>query len=1538
MMDPSSPAPSDLSTAPSGAGDAASAGSPAPTQEPSLDLKADPDAGTASASGLDLPLAEQGASVPPPGPGATPPVPGRPSRRWLRRSAWTLLALSGLVAGTVFTPWGTRASLALVARTVPGLDIDGVSGSAWRGLHVKRLYWAHGQGGQRTAWTLHDLAWQGWQLERGGRHWQLHGLSIARVDGELASEASPDPVREPVTLSLHPWLSWTLHDVKVAQVHLSEGGQPLARLDQLSLDLAISPDAWRVDRLQLQWQRWRLQGQAELGAHRPFPTQLRLQAQETQAPVGAAPLTPWSPWQAQARVQGPLRDLQAQLQIKSPVQPVDVLQAGAQLRPFQPQPLVQAEVQAQGLDLRRLHDQAPQTRLQVQARWTPQPQGLAELVLDARNQLPGGLGEGRLPLSDLTAKATLRTAGGLALSRLDEARWRYQPAAGAMAVAQWQLQVPTGQAAGEWQLQMTLKEWPMQAWWPQGPQVVLGGRSDLSVRARRAGTAMPADWRDLVSLQWRPQLEARLTRLDGRVLPLSWSSEWLLMAPAAGDAQGDWQLSLPAWRMQSGAEQLALSGQWRWHPDGASPWPVRRMQGRAELQLTQFDPLTWWPVAGLPGGNRLQGQAQLQWQLQQADPLHGQAQLALELQDSQWLGSALQLKAKAELPSLDVRQSPPALAVDGQWGGNQFALKSVPGAEPAWLARANLQQSEVWAPLTDALKLPRVQLQGEWQAQGLWRDPAQFQAELKLKQLATQGWQAQGVQASWQSIAPGVKLEGVERLPAGAKFALQSLRWPGAPTGAGARQIAMQLVPDGPEAMAWSLSAELPGGVQVLPAALQERLPDGSQDLLTQGQGRWSLPGGRLDAGNWLAQLQAAARSVLEIRQLKLATRAGLSEAASPLGRPASGPVPAAAQLDLLRLEQATLTLEQDVVRPASASATRGAAAAKPVAASPLWRARWPGFRADVLGTSWQIQAGSWQQETAGSRWQFRAEMDPLPATRWLNQWRLGQGWGGDLQVRSWVAASQQPGQAPFLDARLERQSGDLSVQQGLEPTDRLPLGLEALRLGLHAEHGQWQLEQHFKGAALGQLKGRLAWLSAGWPQGSDEVAGEVNLDVQELGAWNPWLPSPWRVGGRVQGDVQLQGPLAALAAHGRLSASQLSVRQPLAGIRLQDGQLTLDWAGEEARVTEGRIRAGDGWLQLGGKASLGASPRLELTAQAERFAALSRVDRKLVVAGQSRLLLEGQRVQLEGQWKVLEGLWDISQSDAPSLDDDVVLPDSAAHGARQQAKGSPGAPERSVQLQLGIDLGEKFRLKGKGLDTRLGGQVTLTAPKGQLQIKGSIRTVEGQYAAYGQNLKIEQGRIDFTGPVANPLLDIQAVRPNLDVVVGVSIGGTAQNPRVRLFSEPDMPATEQLSWLVLGRGMDGLGRADTAVLQRAAWALLAREGQAGQTSGALGLDEFSVRQGDGSTKDTVLSLGKQISQRWYVGYERSLQQTTGTWQLVYRLAQRFTLRAQMGSETSVDALWNWKWDGQGAKVKVPAAPPPVPAAAPLPGAPSSAP
>ena len=94
--------------------------------------------------------------------------------------------------------------------------------------------------------------------------------------------------------------------------------------------------------------------------------------------------------------------------------------------------------------------------------------------------------------------------------------------------------------------------------------------------------------------------------------------------------------------------------------------------------------------------------------------------------------------------------------------------------------------------------------------------------------------------------------------------------------------------------------------------------------------------------------------------------------------------------------------------------------------------------------------------------------------------------------------------------------------------------------------------------------------------------------------------------------------------------------------------------------------------------------------------------------------------------------------------------------------------------------------------------------------------------------------------------------------------------------------------------------------------AILAGEGDsaAAQLARLNPLDTFSVHQtADGNVRNTVLSpSASSWSQRWYIGYERSLSQTSGNWQLIYRLAQRVTVRLQTGVDNSIDVIWTWRW------------------------------
>jgi translocation and assembly module TamB len=457
-----------------------------------------------------------------------------------------------------------------------------------------------------------------------------------------------------------------------------------------------------------------------------------------------------------------------------------------------------------------------------------------------------------------------------------------------------------------------------------------------------------------------------------------------------------------------------------------------------------------------------------------------------------------------------------------------------------------------------------------------------------------------------------------------------------------------------------------------------------------------------------------------------------------------------------------------------------------------------------------------------------------------------------------------------------------------------------------------WHFTQGIAGSRLGALGGAITSRTAPharWPGPDAPLEGVVEAQVANLGTWGGWVPAGWRLGGALRASVSLAGRVGAPEIRGQASGERLSVRNLLQGVDIREGSFALSLDGPTAKLERFTARAGAGSLQLDGNADFGETPQAQLNLRASQFMLLGRVDRRIVTSGQAQLKLQAHAIKLDGKLGVDEGLIDFTRADAPSLDEDVVV--IRAEQAPPEAVPAGVKRDRKVEVNLGVDLGTKLQVRGRGLNTTLRGELHLSQQQGKPALQGAVRTEKGHFKAYGQTLDIERGELSFNGAVDNPRLDVIASRPGTDVRVGVIVSGFARSPRVRLFSEPELSDTDKLSWLVLGRAPDDLGRTDTALLQRAALALLAGEGEGGSDKliRNIGLDEISIKRGEGTTPETIVRLGKQLSSHWYVGYERGINATTGNWQLVYRVAQRFTLRAQSGLDNSLDAIWQWKWD-----------------------------
>lgn len=514
----------------------------------------------------------------------------------------------------------------------------------------------------------------------------------------------------------------------------------------------------------------------------------------------------------------------------------------------------------------------------------------------------------------------------------------------------------------------------------------------------------------------------------------------------------------------------------------------------------------------------------------------------------------------------------------------------------------------------------------------------------------------------------------------------------------------------------------------------------------------------------------------------------------------------------------------------------------------------------------------------------------------------------GDLVLAGRFAASTDNGTRATLE--LARQSGDLRIG---ENAGSGLLGLRALKFTLNADRGIWRVSQIIDGERVGRAEATANITASAqdlFPPMASPLEGKLTARLDNLAAWSSFLPPGWRLGGGLNGEAKFSGTLGAPKGQGALVLNDLSVKNSLEGVDLIEGRGRIVFVGDQVQLESVSARGGDGRIAIDGKGTLSTKPDVQLTLKTENFRLLGRVDRRVDVSGTARLSANNEAIKLDGSFKLDRGFFDISQADAPTLSDDVYVKRKPTV-AELQAVSAPPAPPRKtkIDVDLALDLGGDLQLKGRGINTRLAGQLKLTTPHGQLAANGTVLTVRGTYRAYGQDLEIDRGQIAFTGSLNNPRLDILALRARSDPdqTVGVAITGTALSPRIKLYADPDRSDTEKLAMLVTGKSSDNLSRDDSILVQKAAFALLAGDGES--ISSKFGLDTLGVATNSGTTKDTVVTVGKQISDRLYVGYERGLKATTGTLQLIYRINNSLNIRAQSGEESAIDLFWTLHWD-----------------------------
>ncbi|HET7263023.1 MAG TPA: translocation/assembly module TamB domain-containing protein, partial [Casimicrobiaceae bacterium] len=505
---------------------------------------------------------------------------------------------------------------------------------------------------------------------------------------------------------------------------------------------------------------------------------------------------------------------------------------------------------------------------------------------------------------------------------------------------------------------------------------------------------------------------------------------------------------------------------------------------------------------------------------------------------------------------------------------------------------------------------------------------------------------------------------------------------------------------------------------------------------------------------------------------------------------------------------------------------------------------------------------------------------------------------------------------APRLEGtfHLHRESGD--IEANVATTGEAPRALGITRLDVAGTFTDDALaaDAEFRSTYGGNAKAHLALASvAGASPGTISPDAPLTLDVDasiaSLAVFQSWIGTNAVVEGSIDAAVSARGTLRDPRWSGSVRGDSIRVDAARYGVALTDGRVRAHLGATGIAIDDVSFRGGDGRFTASGNIALPGAAKGAQTSvhwKAERFLVANRPDLRFVVDGEGSVVQENRRLTLAGSLRIDEG-----HVEYEPLPTGKLVPDIVVVGAAPREAGDNAFRNVPLALDVDVDLGPAMTFAGEGLDARLAGKVKITtAPDGSLRGRGTIRTVNGTYYAFGQMLTIDRGRVIFDGALDNPALDVVALRKNLPVEAGVQVSGSAKLPLVHITSNPPVPENEALAWLVTGQGLATSGRTDYAAISAASALLLSRGGKplTAEIAQRFGLDELSVQSGGTTGTNGVASqvvvLGKRLSDRLTLGYEQGLSIASSALRLDYALSRRVTIRAEAGTVSGVSIVY----------------------------------
>ncbi|MEI6335401.1 MAG: translocation/assembly module TamB domain-containing protein [Methylococcaceae bacterium] len=411
-------------------------------------------------------------------------------------------------------------------------------------------------------------------------------------------------------------------------------------------------------------------------------------------------------------------------------------------------------------------------------------------------------------------------------------------------------------------------------------------------------------------------------------------------------------------------------------------------------------------------------------------------------------------------------------------------------------------------------------------------------------------------------------------------------------------------------------------------------------------------------------------------------------------------------------------------------------------------------------------------------------------------------------------------------------------------------------------------------------------------------LSGQITASVVEFAVLNAYAPQLSNIKGQLNTHLTLQGTLKQPVASGAIRFTGGAVDINELGLALRDIKLQALALGDNNDTVQitGSAKSAEGIVNLDGFAHLQAQAGwpVELTLKGENFEIAKLPEAQIAISPDLKFVFAENKGKVSGTLKVPKALMTLKQLPENAV---KVSPDEIILGEQKVKDKSPAAP--AIDAYIDLELGKQVSFSGQGLATNLTGKLKITQTGEQLAMHGNIDMNKARYKSYGQDLTVRKGRFVFNGPADNPWLDVEAIRVSKSkkVTAILKLTGSLQKPETRISSEPALPESEALAYLITGGPLNQVSKSQGNML--AAAALSYGGGQAAWLTEKLGIDEFEVKEGE-TLQDTLVAVGQYLTPDFYVGAKVGLFNKQAGMVLKHKITDSINIETQAGTSQRV--------------------------------------